>query len=295
MTKRTIPGKEKVLLSGIEETLLAAIWCRAKDAQSPEPLLGDPYAQQILNRCDVDYTRSTFAALHDERWARFISGRSKKLDDWCQDFLDSQGDKPVQVLQLACGLDSRVLRIRRGPNVRWIDLDKPMVMNLRGRVYAELPIPGEGEYFQRNLSVTEKNWLGDIPQDRPTLVIAEGLMVYLEPAQSKKVTRDIVEYFGLGGQMIFDVLGTVLQRHTSQVQWLKSSGAKFNWGVDDPKEIEELHEKLKVVESQHWYEFMKVERKMSCSPPWFGETATKMASKVFPSFNDFAQVMRINF
>lgn len=68
--KAAAPGKEKILLSGVEETLLASIWCRAKDSQSEEPLLGDPYAQQILDRCDVDYTRSTFAALHDERWAR---------------------------------------------------------------------------------------------------------------------------------------------------------------------------------------------------------------------------------
>jgi O-methyltransferase len=107
--------KEKLNLTGVEETLLAAIWCRAKDARSANPLLGDPYAQHILDRCDVDYTRSTFAALHDERWGRFIAGRAKKLDLWCQDFLDSYGDTPVQVLQLACGLDSRALRIKKGP------------------------------------------------------------------------------------------------------------------------------------------------------------------------------------
>ncbi|KAK7746278.1 hypothetical protein SLS53_002237 [Cytospora paraplurivora] len=289
-------GKEKVHLSGVEETLLAAIWCRAKDAQSAQPLLDDPYAQQILDRCDVDYTRSTFAALHDERWARFISGRAKTLDVWCQDFLDAHGDTPVQVLQLACGLDSRFARVRRGVGVRWIDLDRPMVMNLRERVYAELPdLTGEGEYITRNLSVTNENWLGDIPQDRPTLVIAEGLLMYLEPAQSRKVIRDVVEYFGLGGQIIFDVLGTVLQRHTSQVQWLKSSGVKFSWGVDNPEEIEELHEKLKLVGSKHWDEYMHVERRMSCAPPWFGETATKMASKLLSSFDDFAQVLRFEF
>ncbi|ROV91356.1 hypothetical protein VMCG_09673 [Cytospora schulzeri] len=299
MAKGAARGKEKVLLSGVEETLLAAIWCRAQDAQSEAPLLGDPYAQPILDRCDVDYTRSTFAALHDERWARFVSGRARTLDTWCQDYLDGMGDRPVQVLQLACGLDSRVLRIRRGANVRWIDLDRPMVMNLRERIYADLPVPEqgeeEGEYIMRNLSVTVDNWLGDIPHDRPTLIIAEGLLMYLEPEQSRKVIRDVVDYFGLGGQIIFDVLGTVLQKHTSQVQWLKSSGVRFSWGVDDPKEIEEIHEKLKVVGSEHWNEYMKVERRISCAPPWFGGTATKMASKVLPSFNDFAQVMRFDF
>lgn len=287
--------KEKILLTGVEETLLTAIWCRAMDAQCAQPLLGDSYAQPILDRCDVDYTRSTFAAMHDERWARIVSGRARVLDTWCQDFLDSHGEEPVQVLQLACGLDSRVARVRRGPGVRWIDLDRPMVMNLRERIYADIDISDVGEYITRHLSVTNENWLGDIPRDRPTLVIAEGLLMYLEPEQSKKVICDVAEYFGLGGQMIFDVLGTVLQKHTSQVQFLKSSGAKFGWGVDDPMEIEALHGKLKLLESKQWDEFMQVARRVSSSPPWFGATATKMASKVLPSFNDFAQVLRFEF
>lgn len=121
--------------------------------------------------------------------------------------------------------------------------------------------------------------------------------MYLEPAQSRKVIRDVVEYLELGGQVFFDVLGTVLQRHTSQVQWLKSSGVKFSWGVDNPEEVEELHEKLKLklVGSKHWDEYMHVGQRMSCAPPWCGETATKVALKLLSSFDDFAQALRFDF
>ncbi|KAH8681798.1 tetracenomycin polyketide synthesis O-methyltransferase TcmP [Xylariales sp. PMI_506] len=283
--------REKVNLTGVEETLLAAIWCRAKDAESANPLLGDPYAQMILNRCDVDYTRSTFAALHDERWAQFIAGRAKKLDVWCQEFLKAHGAEPVQVLQLACGLDSRALRISRGSNVRWIDLDRPFVINLRERIYKT---PPTGDYSLRNLSVTNESWLNDIPQDRPTLIIAEGLLMYLQPAQSKKVITDVVDYFEHGGEIIFDTLGTVLQKYTSQVQWLKSSKAAFTWGVDNYEEIVSLRPQLRLIDQRYWYEYMGVERKVSNSPPWFGNTITKLAS-ILPSFNDFGQIMRFEF
>jgi O-methyltransferase involved in polyketide biosynthesis len=150
------------------------------------------------------------------------------------------------------------------------------------------------DYSLRNLSVTNDNWLGDIPQDRPTLVIAEGLLMYLQPEQSKKVITDVVNYFGHGGQVIFDTLGTILQKYTSQVQWLKSSGAAFTWGVDDPREIELLHPELKLLDREYWYQYMHVERKVSCAPPWFGKNITKAAA-ILPSFNDFGQVMRFQF
>lgn len=280
--------KEKIILEGVEETLLASTWCRAKDARSSEPLLGDPYAQYLLDRCDVDYSRSTFAALHDERYGRFIAGRARELDAWCRSFLEFHGDSPCQVLQLACGLESRVFRIKRGPNVRWIDLDRPLVTNLRQRLYKE---PPEGDYCLRSLSVTNDNWLGDIPQDRPTLVIAEGLLMYLKAEQSKKVIRDVVEYFDLGGHIIFDTLGTILTKYSSQISWLKDSGATYGWGVDEPGEVASLHPELKLLERQYWHEYMRVERKVSCAPPWFGQKITKVAA-VLPSFNDFGQIMQ---
>jgi O-methyltransferase involved in polyketide biosynthesis len=39
------------------------------------------------------------------------------------------------VLHLACGLDSRVLRIDPGPTVAWFDLDQEPVIDLRRRLY----------------------------------------------------------------------------------------------------------------------------------------------------------------
>lgn len=292
-------SKQAILLQGVEETLLAATWCRAQDAASATPLLNDPYAQPTLDMCDVDYSRTTFASLHDERWARMVGGRGKALDVWCQEFLDTHADEPVQVVHIACGLDSRVLRVNRRPDVRWIDVDQPMVINLRERLFVGDWEP-QGDYMMRNLSVTHPAWLRDVLQDRKTLVVAEGLLMYLEPVQAQKVIRDVVEHFGeagggKGGEMIFDTLGTVLQKKTDQVELLESSGAKFSWGVDDAKEVETLHPGLKLVKSRPWYQYMSTERRVSCAPPWFGPVRTKVAATLSSNFMDFAQIMRFEF
>lgn len=307
-------AKEKITLAGAEVTLLSAVWCRAQDATGPEPLLGDHYAKTIMDHCDVDYSRGTLSALQDERWARLGAGRAKALDDWCQAFLDAHADEPIQVLQIACGLDSRVLRLRRGPNVRWIDVDRPLVVNLRERIYAAArwTVPDEGgEYFLRNLSVTSDKWLRDIPQDRRTLVVAEGLLYYLAPEQAGKVIRDVVDHFSGGGgegdegsgnvtspgprgEFILDVLGSIIQKRTSQVEWLRPTGIKCMSGFDNPSEIEAFHPRLKLLECHSWDEIMNTERKVSCAPPWFGTKGTRVAS-LLSSFWDFCQVMRFEF
>lgn len=292
-------AKEAILLQGVEETLLAAVYCRARDAATTTPLLNDPYAQPTLDMCDVDYSRTTFASMHDERWARMVGGRAKALDDWCQDFLDAHADEPVQVLHIACGLDSRVLRVHRHAGVRWLDVDQPMVINLRERVFVGDWAP-QGDYMMRNLSVTHPVWLRDVLQDRKTLVVAEGLLMYLEPVQATKVIQDVVEHFGAvgggkGGEMIFDTLGTVLQKKTDQVELLESSGAKFSWGVDDALEVEALHPCLKLVKTRPWHQYMNTERRVSCAPPWFGAVRTKVAATLSSNFMDFSQIMRFEF
>lgn len=339
--------KTKITLAGAEATLLSGVWCRAQDAASPDPILGDPYAQVILDHCDVDCTRGSLAHLHDERWARLGAGRAKALDDWCQAFLDDAGDEPVQVLQIACGLDSRALRIRRGPNVRWIDLDRPLVVNLRERIYGAArwdPQRGGGEYLLRNLSFTSDRWLRDIPQDRRTLVITEGLLYHLSEAQVQKMIRDVVDHFGgprttektatqeaetdddttlvdddddddydddekkegcrprqrssrgdvRECEIVFDVLGTLIRKRTSHVEWLRPTGIKVMSGFDSAEDILPFHPRLRLLETMSWDEIMRTERKAACAPPWFGAKTTKLAS-ILPSFWDFCQVMRFQF
>lgn len=337
--------KTKIDLAGAEATLLPSVFCRAQDAASHDPILADPHAQAILDHCDIDCTRGSLAYLHDERWARLGAGRAKALDDWCQAFLDDAGDEPVQVLQIACGLDSRALRIRRGPNVRWIDLDRPLVVNVRERIYGaarwdpQQEKGSEGEYLLRNLSVTSDRWLRDIPQDRRTLVVIEGLLYHLPQPQVLKIIRDVVEHFGGGSEdkaettqqqdggddyneddhesyvdekeecrpretrsrggvrgceIVFDVLGTLIKKRTSHVEWLRPTGIKVMSGFDSPEDILVCHPRLRHLETMTWDQMMRTERKAACAPPWFGSKATLLAS-ILPSFWVQCQVMRFQF
>ncbi|KAJ4393849.1 hypothetical protein N0V93_003064 [Gnomoniopsis smithogilvyi] len=251
-------AKEKIHLTQAEETCLASLFCRVQDTKSAHPILGDVYAQETLNRCEVDQSRTTFSAgqrLGNVIWASY---RALTLDQWCEDFILTHKE-PVTVLHLACGLDCRYLRIMdrlRGmdteTDIRWIDLDKPMVVDLRQRIFTR----PRGDYTLRTLDLSKEGWLQDLPADRPTLVVAEGLFYYLEPNTVQSLLCDLPEYFP-SGQIAFDKLGKLSISLTSRVQFLKSSKSAFKWGVDDPKDIEAFHSKLKLKDCMDQKQYMK--------------------------------------
>lgn len=104
-------SKQKICLTESEETLLAALFCRVQDSHSADSVLRDPYAEPTLNRCEVDFSRSTFSVGQSSGNYVWAAHRARTLDDWCVDFVNSC-DGPVTIVHLGCGLDGRYLRVR---------------------------------------------------------------------------------------------------------------------------------------------------------------------------------------
>ena len=60
------------------------------------------------------------------------------------------------------------------PNVEWYDVDFPAVIALRQKIYPTRP-----KYHLIATSATDPSWLDQIPADRPVLLLAEGISMYL--------------------------------------------------------------------------------------------------------------------
>lgn len=286
--------REKVRLHEVELTLLPNLLWKALDAQHKSPVLGDPYAGRILDRIEDLDLEGTYGT--DERWVRYVAGRARRIDAWTAEFLDRHAGERVTVLHLACGLDARDLRVPRDPEtVRWVDVDRPLVTNLRERLFA----PGwgadepYGDYSLRSLNVTEGRWYSDIPADRPTLIVAEGLFMYLTPDEAERVISGLLDYFGRG-TLVFDTVGSLAVNHTKRANLLKPSGSKFQWGVDDARTVLGIHPKLRLTDQLRWYEFMGVEPCKDNAPPWFGPKAMTLA-QLTSAFKDNGQVLRFEF
>ena len=85
------------------------------------------------------------------------------------------------MVHLGCGLDSRVFRLDPGPGVEWYDVDYPAVIALREKIYPTRP-----RYHLVATSATDPSWLDQIPADRPVLLLAEGISMYLTEARGRR-------------------------------------------------------------------------------------------------------------
>ncbi|WP_344972444.1 class I SAM-dependent methyltransferase [Streptosporangium fragile] len=225
----------KVHLTGAQATMLATLYGRALDAESSHPLLNDTMALDAVRKIDAD-----FGATGLHRSDRItVALRAGHLDAWTREFLATHPE--ATVLHLGCGLDSRVYRVDPGPGVRWFDVDYPDVIELRRRLY-----PPRDGYETIASSVTDPAWLTRVPADRPVLVVAEGLTMYLREDEGRALVRRIVDRFP-AGQFVFDAFsrrGIRMQRINKVVQ---VAGATLHWGVDDGAELEAIAPGLRCV------------------------------------------------
>jgi methyltransferase (TIGR00027 family) len=161
-------GKVQVDLSGAPQTMLATLYARALDADAEHPILGDRYAKELVDRLDFDWRRTGQSLKH----APSVTARGAHFDNWARQFLAAH--ERAVVLHLGCGLDSRAFRLEPHAGVDWYDVDYPDVIALRRQLY-----PSPEGYHLVAASVTDPAWLAEIPGDRPVLLLAEGVTMYL--------------------------------------------------------------------------------------------------------------------
>lgn len=226
-----VPQRDKVRieLSGPPQTMLEMLYAKALDATAARPILGDAYAKRLIDRLDYDWS-NTGIARQRRRQVPSVTVRSSQFDLWTRQYL-SVHPRAV-VLHLGCGLDSRVFRLNPGPDVEWYDLDYPDVIALREKLY-----PARKHYHLVSASATDPSWLSAIEADRPALLLAEGLSMYLTEDDGIALLRRVVDHFP-AGELQLDVwsrAGLRAQQKTNKV--ITRSGSTLGWAVNAPEDI----------------------------------------------------------
>ncbi len=140
-----------------------------------------------------------------------MTTRSAHFDNWARQFLAVNPE--AIVLHLGCGLDSRYYRLDPGPGVEWYDVDYPDVAALRRQLF-----PAREHCHIVAASVTDPAWLADVPADRPTLMIGEGLTMYLTEADGVALLRRIVEH-APSGELQFDAFSRFGIKRSGPTRW----------------------------------------------------------------------------
>ncbi|MER7177313.1 class I SAM-dependent methyltransferase [Streptomyces mesophilus] len=228
MTQQVHLGREK-------ETLLMTLYLRAVDSRRARPVLGDPHAQRIMEQIDYDFGR-----LRSLRGAAsLVAARARRFDAWTAEFLHEYPD--ALVLHLACGLDSRPLRVARPASAVWIDVDYPEVIELRERLYG--PVDGVRSV---GASVTEPGWWSELPRDRPTMVVAEGLLMYLPPDDVSRLVNRVVGTFPTG-RLVFDAVAPWVRSVSGLHPTLRRADTRFRWALHSPAAFARAHPPLRLL------------------------------------------------
>ncbi|RPV53942.1 class I SAM-dependent methyltransferase [Pseudomonas aeruginosa] len=123
-----MPG-HRITLTGEKQTLLITLYAKALDSRLDDSILHDRFAEEAVRQIDFDFSRVALGKGNE----RALAMRSHYFDQACREFLGRHPEG--QVLNLGCGLDSRIYRVDPPAELPWFDLDYPEVMDLRERLY----------------------------------------------------------------------------------------------------------------------------------------------------------------
>ena len=270
-----VTGKHAVHLDNEKATLLITLYAKALDYRSKHPILGDKAADDLVRSIEYDFAK--FTGFGNDN---LTVVRAKQYDDWIREFIATRHD--ALILYLGCGLDTRALRIDPPPTVSWYDLDYPDVIALREQFF--VPRPG---YAMIASSVTDPGWLEMLPRDRPTMIVAEGLLEYLNETDVRALLNRLTTHFERG-EIAFDVLSSFAVR-LGRSQLEATTGARHLWAVDDTRTIEQLDPKLKKSAELSWLALPSVKK----LPLVFRLLFT--GATAFPRFRNMLRLLRYEF
>jgi O-methyltransferase involved in polyketide biosynthesis len=229
--------KIPVQFTGVRVTALLELYLRWLDSKERHPILGDPWADRVVQRLDFDFAE--FKPLSIGRYA--VGVRSRVMDGWVADYLS---DNPgAVVLDLGSGFDSRVFRVDPPAGHHWYDVDLPDVIEIADRLY-----PGRAEHSRIGASVTDPDWLAGIPRDKPVVVVADGLLGFLTEDEVRRLFQQLTDHFP-GGEIVFNITSSVVkrQREKRPVPLFTKLGVVEKWWLDDPRQVEEFDDRVHYV------------------------------------------------
>jgi O-methyltransferase involved in polyketide biosynthesis len=187
-------------LDGVAETALWTLWFRSLEAARPDRVLSDPMAVELVERLDYPFA-SRFGTSFPAQ-AQIQALRVRTFDAAVRRFLV---DHPrASVVALGEGLETQFWRVDNGV-LSWLTVDLPASVRLRRQV-----LPAGPRQRMHAGSALDEEWMALVPAG-PVLITAQGLLMYLQPAEVRELIRRLARRFP-GAVLVFDAIPPWLAR-----------------------------------------------------------------------------------
>ena len=188
-------GKIPVELEGVPETALWTLYERAGEARRPDSVIDDPRAIELVDRIAYPFEQRFGRA--DGARAEWQALRATTFDREIRRFLADHPDGTV--VALGEGFETQFWRVDNG-RVTWLTVDLPEIVELRRRL-----MPDDDRRRSIPRSATDPRWFDEVPDEHGVVVTAQGLLMYLQPAEVSAIIETCARRFPTGS-LIFDAV-----------------------------------------------------------------------------------------
>lgn len=206
------------------ESLTLFIPLYGKALMSREGIFPDATAERIVSTVDYDFSKVD----QSRKLAIYMAMRAAHYDRMAKEYAARHPEGVI--IQLGCGLDSRVNRV--DTVLPWYDLDFPEVIGLRRDYYPETE-----QYHLLAAPALPADWLESIPYHGHALIIAEGLSMYLSEADMRALIVAFRQHFA-EAEFVFDAYSPLAAKLSKWKNPINAVDAKIDFAMDDPTLLE---------------------------------------------------------
>jgi methyltransferase (TIGR00027 family) len=162
---------------------------RAMESERPDALFHDPFARSLAGAKGDEIVR-TMKDGRSMAWAMIV--RTQVFDEIIMAEVDTDGIDLV--LNLAAGLDARPWRLELPPSLQWVDVDLPDILRYKLETLGDAEPHCAYEAIEADLTDAEvrRALFARIgARSKRTLVVSEGLLIYLSDADVGALASDL--------------------------------------------------------------------------------------------------------
>lgn len=216
------------IATSVGSTAVMVAAARAKETDSPTPLIRDPYARLLVGGAGTGMWENFLDDSMQERiagadpqaaavFANMLGYQAVRTHFFDAFFTDAVAAGIRQVVILASGLDSRAYRLTWPDGTIIFEIDQPKVLEYKSATLAEHgAAPGAD---RREVAVDlRQDWptalkAAGFDPARPTAWLAEGLLMYLPAEAQDRLFEQITELSAPGSRVSAEAV-----RHTAEEQ-----------------------------------------------------------------------------
>ena len=236
--------KNKLDLKGISETLVVPVYARALESQRVHPKFVDYTAVNIVKSLDYDFAKHGKSKMN--MWG--CASRTYILDREVKKYIKEH--PKALVINLACGLDDRFSRVDNG-FINWYNIDFKQVIDIRNNL-----IPRNDRVIDIAGSITDYLWMENIDFPEDTLIIAEGILMYLEEKEVEDLFNRIAEVTKKC-TLLLELMSNWMVDHQKIHDTTKKTGVKFIWGVNESEDFTDICPSYKITGDFNLTDIMK--------------------------------------